>query len=339
MTRIADQVAPAPGAPESPRRLSAALALLATPEVIAVVLLAAGFTFAAVALPSFLDAEYLLDRGTIDMEAGLLAITMTFVIGAGHIDLSVASILVLTSAIVAKLHTVAGVPLVPLVLLAPVIGGLLGAFNGVCVTRLGLPSLIVTLATMAGFRGVAQLLVGDASVRAPSWFTGFDKLLLSGFLPMPVVVFLAAGLVLGLVLHKTLFGQYVLAMGTSPDAALYAGVPVGRATLAIFVLSGAACGVAAMMRFSRLGGVEWHHAMGMELDVVTAVVLGGASVFGGRATVVGSAVALVLIFVLHAALDLRDVPGPAQNGAVGALLIVAVLLSNGMSVLQGRRID
>ena len=148
-------------------------AALSTPEVIAALLLAIGFSISAAMLPRFLHVDYLLDRSTIDMEAGLLAIAMTFVIGAGHIDLSVASILALTAAIVAKLHVVMHVPLIPLAILAPLIGGVLGAFNGVIVTRLGLPSLIVTLATMASYRGITQVLIGDASIRAPEWFTGF----------------------------------------------------------------------------------------------------------------------------------------------------------------------
>jgi rhamnose transport system permease protein len=300
---------------------------------------------AAVLLPRFLDADYLLDRSTIDMEAGLLAISMTFVIGAGHIDLSVASILALTAAVVAKLHAAAGVPLLPLVILAPFIGGVLGAINGLIVTRLGLPSLIVTLATLASYRGITQVLIGDESIRAPDElfagfsFPGIDQQMFAGVVPMPVVLFLVAAVVMSLVLHKTVFGRYVLAIGTNPEASLYAGVPVGRATLAIFTLSGMTAGTAAMIMFSRLKVARWDAAAGVELDVITAVVLGGASIFGGRATVTGSAIALVLIFVLHTAMGLQNINLQIQNGAVGGLLIVAVLLSSAMARLQGRRVD
>jgi rhamnose transport system permease protein len=338
MCEVTTQVqTPSGGAHVSTERRPAFASVVAAPEVIAALLLAAGFTLSAVLLPRFLDADYLLDRSTIDMEAGLIAIAMTFVIGAGHIDLSVASILALTCAIVAKLHAVAGVPLLPLVIAAPFIGGLLGAVNGLIVTRIGLPSLIVTLATMAGYRGLTQVLIGDDSIRAPEAFSGFDQVWVAGWVPMPVVVFLFAAVVLSLVLHKTTFGRNVLAIGTNPEAALYAGVPVGRATLGIFVLSGVTSGAAAMMMFSRLKVARWDHAAGMELDVITAVVLGGASIFGGRATVIGSAIALVLIFVLHTAMGLRNISLQIQNGAVGGLLIVAVLLSSGLAGLQGTR--
>jgi rhamnose transport system permease protein len=129
----------------------------------------------------------------------------------------------------------------------------------------------------------------------------------------------------------------VLAIGTNPEAALYAGVPVARATVAIFVLSGVASGAAAMMWFSRLGRIEWQHANAMELSVITAVVLGGASIFGGRATVVGSVLALLLIFVIRTAMGLKNVSEPQVIGVIGALLIVAVLLSSGTARLQGRR--
>jgi rhamnose transport system permease protein len=331
----------APVVPYAPRdqrkRLAAVLAAVATPEVIAAALLVVGFGVSATLIPYVLNADYLLDRSTLDMEAGLIAIAMTFVIGAGHIDLSVASMLALTAAIVAKLNTAAGVPIWPLVVLAPVIGGLLGAFNGMMVTRLRLPSLIVTLGTMAVYRGLTQVLIGRASVEAPATFVGFDQLLIPGGIPMPVVVFLGAAVVMSLVLHKTLFGRYVLAIGTNPEAVLYAGIPVGRATMAIFVLSGAASGAAAMMWFSRLGRIEWQHANAMELSVITAVVLGGASIFGGRATVVGSVLALLLIFVIRTAMGLKNVPEPQVIGVIGALLIVAVLLSSATARLQGRR--
>jgi rhamnose transport system permease protein len=315
------------------------LGIASTPETIAALLLAAGFTLSAILVPGFLDVSYLLDRSTIDMEAGLIAITMTFVIAAGHIDLSVASILALTAAIVAKLNISLNVPLTPLVIAAPFIGGLLGAVNGTIVTRLGLPSLVVTLATMASYRGVTQVLIGDASMRAPGWFVGFDKLWPAGLMPWPVLVFLVTAIALSLVLHKTLFGRYVLAIGTNPQAALYSGVPVARATLAIFILSGVASGGAAMMMFSRLGSTRWDAARGMELDVITAVVLGGASIFGGRATVIGSVIALLLIFALHTAMGLTDISVQKQNGAVGVLLIATVLLSSGMARLRGQRAE
>lgn len=312
--------------------------LSATPELMSVALLITAFTVAATTLPMFLDARYLLDRSTVYMEVGIMALAMTLVIAAGHIDLSCAAILALTGALTMKLHATLGLPMLPLLLLAPLIGGVLGAVNGVVVARLGIPSLVVTLATMAGYRGLAQALIGDHSLPVPAAYAGFDDVLLAGTaLPMPVVLFVALAIVLALVLHKTLFGAYVLALGTNGEAARYAGIPVGRTAAGVFILSGLAAGIGAMMMCSRFAFARWDHAMGLELDVITVVVLGGASIFGGRATIAGTVVALLLIGVVQSAMGLANVDGEYQATANGALLIFAVIASNLAARLQGRQ--
>jgi rhamnose transport system permease protein len=312
--------------------------LSATPELMSLALLVIAFTVAASVLPRFLDARYLLDRSTVYMEAGIMALAMTFVIAAGHIDLSCAAILALTGALVMKLHASLGVPMLPLMVLAPIIGAALGAVNGLVVSRLNIPSLVVTLATMAAYRGFAQALIGDNSVPMPATYAGFDDVLLAGTsLPMPVALFIVVAIVLGLVLHKTLFGAYVLALGTNAEASRYSGIPVGRTTAGVFVLSGLAAGVGAMMMCSRFAFARWDHALGLELDVITAVVLGGASIFGGRATIFGTVIALLLIGVLQSAMGLANVDGEYQATANGALLIFAVIASNLAARLQGRQ--
>jgi rhamnose transport system permease protein len=327
---------PATPAPRSSGALRHAL-LGSTPELMSLALLIVAFAISAATLPAFLDARYLLDRSTVYMEAGLMALAMTFVIAAGHIDLSCASILALTGALVAKLHVAWGVPMLPLVLLAPVIGAALGGVNGLIVARLRIPSLVVTLATMAAYRGLAQALIGDQSIALPEAYRGFDDVLLAGVVPMPVIVFVGAAIVLGVVLHQTLFGAYVLSLGTNPEASRYSGLPVSRVTAGVFVLSGLAAGVGAMMMCSRFAYARWDHAQGLELDVITAVVLGGASIFGGRATIFGTVIALLLIGVLQSAMGLANVDGEYQATANGALLIFAVIASNLAALLQGRR--
>jgi hypothetical protein len=152
--------------------------------------------------------------------------------------------------------------MLPLVLAAPVIGAALGAFNGVIVARVRIPSLVVTLATMAAYRGLAQALIGDQSVPLPDAYRGFDDILLAGTLPMPVVVFIIAAIVLGLVLHRTLFGAYVLSLGTNAQASRYSGLPVARVTAGVFVLSGLAAGIGSMMMCSRFAYARWDHAQG-----------------------------------------------------------------------------
>src|SRR5262249_30134877 len=155
------------------------------------------FIVSAAWSPQFLDASYLLDRSVLSLETGFMALAMTFVIIAGHIDLSCAAILSLVAALTATLHVKLGIPLAPLLGLAPVIGALLGALNGVLVARVGLPSLAVTLGTMALYRGIAQILLGDHSLAFPAWFAGVERVhLLGSPLSVPLATFLIAAVLL-----------------------------------------------------------------------------------------------------------------------------------------------
>lgn len=311
------------------------LSLAATPELMAFGLLAIAFGIAAALVPHFLDAQYLFDRTSLYMETGLMALAMTFVIVGGHIDLSCASMLALTGALITTLYARFHIPMLPLLLLVPILGALLGGFNGVVVAKLGLPSLVVTLATMAAYRGLAQVLIGDRSVAPPAWFVGIDRIYLgSSPIAMPLVIFLVLAVVLALVLHRTVYGRWVVALGTSPSAALYSGVPVVGATIGFFVLSGVLSAVAGMMMVSRLGVARYDNGMGLELDVITAVVLGGTNIFGGRGTIFGTVVALLLIAVLQTGMGVANIPSQYQVTANGALLIFAVLASNLMAKLK-----
>src|SRR5206468_326007 len=144
-----------------------------------------------------------------------------------------------------------------------------------------------TLATMATYRGLAQVLIGDHSLAPPDWFIGVDRVFVGAgawALPMPLVILLIVAVVLGLVLHRTVAGRWIFAMGTNAEAALYCGVPVPAVTVGAFVLSGVLASVAGLIMMSRLGVARYDMANGAELDVITAVVLGGASIFGGRGT-------------------------------------------------------
>ena len=301
----------------------------AAPEWMTAGLLVAVFGVSAVFVPRFLDAAYLFDRSSLYMEAGLMALGMTFVIVGGHIDLSCASMLALVGTVVATLHVKVGWPLLPLVFLAPLLGAMLGGINGIVVARLGLPSLVVTLATMALYRGLAQVLLGDHSLNLPSWFTGIERVTIAGTLvPVPMVLFLGMAVALGWVLHQTVFGTWLFAMGTNAEAAQYSGVPVERVTMSVFVISGVLSAMAAIIMISRLGVAWYDHALGLELDVITAVVLGGVSIFGGRGTVAGTVLALFLIAVLQTGMGVANVKAEYQATASGALLILAVLMSN-----------
>jgi rhamnose transport system permease protein len=299
------------------------------PETVAVLLLAIAFGLSAAREQRFLDAAYLFDRSTLVMETGLLALALTFVIVAGHIDLSCTAILALVAAVATALHHKAGVPIGVVALLAPVLGGLLGWVNGALVSRARLPSLVVTLATMALFRGIAQILLGDHSLSVPPAVQGIEKLTIPRtYFHLPLLIFVVSAVGFALVLHRTVFGRWTTAIGVNPEAARHAGIPVGRMVERLFVLSGVTAGVGAVLLVSRLGVARFDHARGLELDAITAVVLGGTSIFGGRGTVFGTVTALCLISVVQTGMGVAGVKTEMQIAAIGALLLGAILVSN-----------
>jgi rhamnose transport system permease protein len=316
------------------RTLAAKLAPFA-PEGVVALLAVAAFVACTAFEPLFLDVGYLFDRSTLYTEVGLMALAMTFVIICGHIDLSCTSILALVGAIVAAVHARWGVPLIPLLCAAPLMGAALGAFNGVLVARLGLPSLVLTLATMALYRGAAQVILGDHSIPVPSWFVGVERITVPGtYVHLPLVVLLSTAVVMALLLHRTVLGRWTFAVGTNPAGARYSGVPVTAVTVSAFTLSGLAAGVAAVLMVSRLGVARYDHARGAELDVITAVVLGGASIFGGRGTILGTMLALALIAIVQTGLGVANVKSEHQTAILGGLLIAAVACS---TLFVGRR--
>jgi rhamnose transport system permease protein len=304
------------------------------PESLTTLLLVIAFISCAVAVPRFLDAAYLLDRSSLYVEIGIMALAMTFVIVGGHIDLSCASILALVATLAAVAHGRWGVPLGVALAMAPLLGAGLGLVNGWLIGGLRLPSLVVTLATMAVYRGLAQVLIGDHSQPLPPDATGIDLYHVGG-VPVPLLAMVILAVAAALVLHRTIFGRWVLAMGTNAQAARYSGVPVTGATVALFVISGTLSGLAGLIMASRLGVARYDHALGMELDVITAVVLGGASIFGGRGTIFGTVTALALIATLQTAMGVMSIKAEYQQTANGLLLIIAVLLSNLVLRLRG----
>jgi rhamnose transport system permease protein len=262
------------------------------------------------------------------METGIMALAMTFVIISGNIDLSVASNLALSGVVCGMMYSRWHVPMAIAAALAPLCGALLGAFNGWMITTLRLPSLTVTLGTLALYRGLAQVLVGDHSIGSfPEWFVGIDYLKVAGLVPAPFILFLCLAVAFGLLLHETIFGRCVYMIGTNEAAALFSGVRVGRVKLAVFTLSGAMAGLGAAIMLSRLGVARYDLALGDELAVITAVVLGGTDIFGGRGTIFGTVVALFLLGVIRRGMGVANITAENQLAVTGTLLVVSVLLA------------
>jgi rhamnose transport system permease protein len=207
-------------------------------------------------------------------------------------------------------------------------GAALGAFNGLLVAWAKLPSFLVTLGTLALFRGAAQALMGAESTMLPASYAGIDKVFIpfTG-IPLPVGIFVVLAVAIGFVLHRTVFGRWIFAIGSNDQAARYSAVPYQRVKFLVFVLSGALAGAAGAMMDSSLGVARFDLAKGMELTVITATVLGGASIYGGRGTIAGSVLALMLMVIIASGMGLANVPADYQLAIIGTILIVAVGLN------------
>jgi rhamnose transport system permease protein len=328
----------APVAP-SPRKSSLLLRLFEHPlgrEFVALILLVLAFVVGAKLSPYFLDVRNLLDSTSDYIEVGLIALAMTFIIVAGHIDLSVASTMGLVATVTGVLFAQKGMPFGGALGCGVLLGAGLGFVNGVLITRLKLPSLTVTLGTYALYRGLAQVMLGDQSAGGfPEWFNNIDMRYVAGSpVPLPLVIFLVAAVVFGLVLHRTVLGRWTYAIGTNETASRYAGIAVDRITLLLFTVSGFVAGLAGLMMASRLQTARYDLGLGKELDVITAVVLGGTSIFGGRGTILGSVIALFLIGILQTGMGLANISENNQQVAIGLLLIFSVVLPN---LVQKRR--
>lgn len=282
---------------------------------------------------NFLDAHYLLNTSTLYMEIGLIALGMTLVIVCGQIDLSVGSNMILTACLTAKLLS-GGASIYVSVVFALVVGTLLGAVNGWFVTLGKLPSFLVTLGTMALYRGIAQAMTGPAAIKLPHNLVGIDDAVLFG-IPWPDVIFLVFAVGFGLLLHKTVFGRWVFAVGTNETAAEYSGIPVARVKVMVFALTGLMCGIGALLLASRLGEARYDLIQNVELDAITVAVVGGASISGGSGTILGSFFALMLIDLMKREMGVAGVKAEYQLTAIGALLIAAVFV---MRLGEGRMV-
>jgi rhamnose transport system permease protein len=279
----------------------------------------------------FLTIANLLNQARLMTEVGLIAIPMTFVIVTGGIDLSVGSILGLCAILVGVFWQNLGLPLPLAMLLAIAAGTFAGFANGFIITRFRVPPLIATLATLALYRGLAEGISQARSVRGyPDWFAVLGQ---GNFLGIPSQLWLLGIVILvGIyVLQFTAFGRATYAIGNNEAAAEFSGIAVDRTKLWIYTASGFVSALAAVVFVSRVSTTRSDMGSGIELEVITAVVLGGTSIFGGRGMVLGTLIGLCLMQILQNGLSLAGVRGDGTTVVIGAILIVAVLISNFLS--------
>jgi rhamnose transport system permease protein len=311
--------------PEPFRR--AAGALLSHEGVLALILVASLAVLAS-QTDRFLTTGNLLNQGRLMAEVGLVALPMTLVIVTGGIDLSVGSVLGLCAILLGVLWQNLGLPLPLAMALAILTGGLAGAFNGWFITRVGVPPLIMTLATLALFRGLAEGISQARSVRGyPDWFYGLGQGEVMG-VPTQLWILLAVILFSAVLLARTTFGRSLYAIGHNQVAARFSGIPVDRYKLAVYTFSGLMAGLAGCVFVSRVSTTRSDMGTGLELDVIAAVVLGGTSIFGGTGTILGTVLGVILIQLLKNGLALTGVKGDATIVVIGAVLILSILIAS-----------
>jgi rhamnose transport system permease protein len=301
-------------------------ALLRHETVLALLVIVALATLAALS-DRFFTAENLLNQGRLMAEVGLVALGMTFVIVTGGIDLSVGSILGLTAILFGVFWQNVGLPLPVAAAAALASGTLAGVGNGLIITRFKVPPLIATLATLALYRGLAEGISQARSVRGyPEWFFFFGQGEILG-VPVQLWVLAIATAICAVILAFTPFGRATYATGANEVAARFSGIRVDATKLWIYAGTGFLAALAAIIFVSRVTTTRSDMGTGLELDVITGVVLGGTSIFGGRGTIIGTALGLILIQALKNGLALSGVKGDGTIVVIGIVLIIAILVS------------
>jgi len=271
-------------------------------------------------------------------EIAIMTLPLTLVIITGEIDLSVASVLGLSSALLGYLVS-HGWELWPTFLLVLVVGAAAGMFNGVLVTRVGLPSLAVTIGTLTFYRGLAVVILGPNIISSfPEKYTSIGVNPVGNtFLSYSVLFFLVLAVMFGVLLHLTPVGRSLFAIGLNTEAATFAGMRVKRIKLLLFVLSGVVCAFAGILYTFRLSTAVQDNGLGLELNAVAIVLLGGVSIFGGRGSIVGVVLAVFVYASLQNVLFLTNFPQRAFGIVTGCLLLVSVLVPNASYFLERAR--
>jgi rhamnose transport system permease protein len=294
-------------------------------ESVLAILTALALAFLAMQSDKFFTADNLLNQARLMAEVGLVALAMTFVIVTAGIDLSVGSVLGLTAILLGVLWKNVGLPLPAAILLAVMCGTLAGFVNGFIITRFRVPPLIATLATLALYRGLAEGISEARSVRGyPEWFFFFGQGEILG-VPFQLWLLVIATTVAAIILAKTPFGRATYAIGANETAAHFSGIRVNSTKLWIYSASGFLAALAAVVFVSRVTTTRSDMGTGLELDAITAVVLGGTSIFGGKGTIIGTVLGLVLIQALKNGLALSGIKGDGTIVVIGVVLIGAIL--------------
>ncbi len=283
--------------------------------------------------PGFMSADTLADSTFNFSEKGLLALAIALLIVCGEIDLSIAAILALSS-LAMGYSMRAGAGPWGIAVAALLAGGVAGAINGVLVTRYKLPSIVVTIGTLSLYRGLALVALGDQSISGyPEVFSTLGNSYLGEVIgqrwlivPIEFVLLMLFAIAVGLFLHRTTMGRRMYAIGANPVAARFSGIEADRYRFFLFVFAGLMAAVAAILLTGRIGSTRPNIAMGWELDAITMVILGGVAIEGGRGSIVGTMLAVLLLGLFTFGMGMANVTGIVMSMVIGILLIVSMVL-------------
>ena len=283
------------------------------------------FVFLSIASPDFLTADNLFNIGSQTAVVAVIAVGMTLVIITAGIDLSVGSVAALAGVVGALLMSSVGLSMPLAVLGGTLVGAACGLTNGLLVSVAGLNPFIATLGMLSVARGVVYIATDAQSVFGlPDSFRLLGQGVVAGGIPIPVVIIVAVAVIGYLVLTRTKLGRYAYAMGSNLEAARLSGIPIRRYLTSVYVISGALAGFGGMIAASRVASGQPNYGIGLELDVIAAAVIGGASLFGGQGTVVGTLIGAFLIALIRNGAVLLNVNTFYQQVIIGIIIWVAV---------------
>lgn len=293
-----------------------------------ILILAIVFTINSLLAPNYLSIGNQINLFILSIEKVIVALTMTFLIINGEIDLSAPSIMGLSACVTAFLFD-KGMGFGTALLIAMSVGLACGMFNGFWIARVGLNSLVVTLAMLISYRGLARVFLEDRSIgKFPEWFNFLGQKNLLGPFPLSLLLFFGLFLLALIILQYSGFGRSVFVIGNNRQVARYSGVRVPRVKFLLYIASGLVSALAGLLLAARLGTVRGDLASGYELDIITMALLGGVSIFGGSGSLYGVFLSILIILNIRNGMGLANFSGHFQTGVIGLLLIFSVLGPN-----------
>ena len=290
--------------------------------------------------PYYLNTRNLFTNINNFMDTAMIALPMAFILLLGDIDLSVGGNVCLSATMLGIVYNATGN--IWLGILVSILTGILcGALNGLILTKFTeLAPMIVTLATNIVFRGLSERILGDGSTGGMTNVDWFYKIFygrLFKLIPYPIIIFFVLAIIFGLLMHKTVFGRHMFAIGSNKKAAAYAGIKVEKVRMIVFTLTGLMCGLTSILYCSKLGSVKSDVANGFELEAISMCVLGGISTDGGKGTMVGAIISIFIIGLLRYGLGLINLSGQTIRIIIGALLITIVLYPTILNAIRNRK--